>query len=209
MIYYVLKCEEGMYYVGKTNRDLHTRFKEHLFNSTCSFTSKYKPISIIFSKKGYGQFSEDNLVKKYMLKYGINNVRGGTYSTLKLSNNKIKFLKKELFSSIDGCFKCGRTSHFANKCYAKKDIYGESLSKLSNDTNGINATQNSYSNDNKSKRVRSSSECSEYGSSYIVESDVESSGESSDESEGEDDMEVLVKSFVKSVKSMYNYFLSK
>lgn len=199
MIYYVLKCEKDMYYVGKTDRDLHTRFKEHLFNSKCEFTSKYKPISIIFSKNVDidNQFAEDNLVKKYMLKYGINNVRGGSYSTLKLSNNKIKFIKKELFSSIDGCFKCGRTSHFANKCYAKTDIYGESLTKLP-----INYTKNTkIENCNKCESSEDKSE------SKSSEDESESSEDESESESSEDDMETIVKSFAKSIKSVYNYFI--
>jgi predicted GIY-YIG superfamily endonuclease len=195
MIYYVLKCEKGMYYVGKTDRELITRFKEHSFDSTCSFTSKYKPISILYSEqvdndntdenKTKNMFYEDNLVKKYMLEYGINNVRGGSYSTLNLSNTKIKFLKKELFSSINGCFKCGRTSHFCNKCYAKTDIFGESLITL---PPLYPKTIN--------KRVRSTSECSEYGGSDSSSSD-------------EDDMEMIAHSVAKTIKSVYNYFTKK
>lgn len=200
MIYYVLKCEKGMYYVGKTDRELITRFKEHSFDSTCSFTSKYKPISILYSEqvdnddteenKTKHMFYEDNLVKKYMLEYGINNVRGGSYSTLNLSNTKIKFLKKELFSSIDGCFKCGRNSHFANKCYAKTDIYGESL---------VTLPPLYPKTINKSKRVRNTSECSEYGGSSNEETN----------SSDEDDMEMIANSIARSIKSVYNYFTKK
>lgn len=191
MIYYVLKCEKGMYYVGKTDRNLATRFKEHLFDSTCSITSKYKPISILYREnvdnnngnKTKNMFYEDNLVKKYMLKYGINNVRGGSYSTLNLSNTKIKYLKVELFSSINGCFKCGRINHFANKCYAKTDIYGESLVTRS-------PTRFKSLNKNKSKKMENSSEGSEY----------------EDSEDSEDELEILAKSFANSIKSVYNYF---
>lgn len=149
MICYVLKCDKNMYYVGKTNRDLNTRFNEHLVNSTCSFTSKYKPISILYSVQIDNEniFYEDNLVKKYMLKYGINNVRGGSYSTINLSKHEIKCLKKELFSSIDGCFRCGRTNHFSNKCYANTDIFGETLVKYSTQIYKDKETSSEYSED--------------------------------------------------------------
>lgn len=120
MIVYVLKCEKNMFYVGSTNRNLKT-----IFNSTCSFTSKYKPINIVFSKKTHNIFEEDILLKKYMLKYGIHNVRGGYYSSLHLSKSDLNFLKSELFNYIGGCFKCGRKNHIDNKCNAKKDIFGD------------------------------------------------------------------------------------
>jgi hypothetical protein len=93
MIVYVLKCDKGMFYVGSTNKSSESKFREQLF------TSKYKPIRVIFSKKTYNIFEEDKLVKKYMMKYGIDNVRGGYYSSLNLSKSDINCLKNELFSN--------------------------------------------------------------------------------------------------------------
>ncbi len=93
MIVYVLKCDKGMFYVGNTNKSSESKFRENLF------TSKYKPIRIIFSKKTYNIFEEDKLVKKYMMKYEIDNVRGGYYSSLNLSKSDINCLKNELFSN--------------------------------------------------------------------------------------------------------------
>ena len=37
---------------------------------------------------------------------GIDNVRGGSYSSIKLSKEQKKFLKNELNGCNDRCFKC-------------------------------------------------------------------------------------------------------
>lgn len=101
MIVYVLKCEKGMFYVGSTNKSSESKIRENLF------TSKYKPIRVIFSKKTYNMFEEDKLVKKYMMKYGIHNVRGGYYDSLNLSKSDINCLKNELFSYDNHWFNNG------------------------------------------------------------------------------------------------------
>ena len=62
------------------------------------------------------EFDEDKYVKKYMLKYGIDNVRGGAYCQIMMSDEHYDFLKRELWHSQDQCILCGRTGHFANRC---------------------------------------------------------------------------------------------
>jgi len=112
---YVLKCEHNKYYVGKT-KDIESRYNDHCNGYGSEFTKKYKPINIIDIIKNADEFEEDKQVKKYMAKYGIENVRGGSYSTLKLPDYQIKALEKELLSSSDKCFKCGEEGHYANEC---------------------------------------------------------------------------------------------
>ncbi len=49
--------------------------------------------------------------KIYMKKYGIKNVRGGSYVTIKLNKNQIIFIKKEIYMADNRCLKCGRKGH--------------------------------------------------------------------------------------------------
>lgn len=112
---YVLKCEHNKYYVGKT-KDIESRYNDHCNGYGSEFTKKYKPINTIDIIKNADEFEEDKQVKKYMSKYGIENVRGGSYSTLKLLYYQIKSLEKELLSSSDKCFKYGEEGHYANEC---------------------------------------------------------------------------------------------
>ena len=81
---YVLQCENGKYYVGKTV-DLYQRFHNHFTGNGCVWTKKYKPIDIEEIIKNCDDFDEDKYTKQYMFKYGFNNVRGGSYCQIDLN----------------------------------------------------------------------------------------------------------------------------
>jgi predicted GIY-YIG superfamily endonuclease len=80
---YVLKCEQGKYYVGITSQTPERRLQEHLGGRKTYWTEKYPPISIL-DKKDLGNSTEqeakqieDLVTRRYMREKGINNVRGG------------------------------------------------------------------------------------------------------------------------------------
>ena len=89
MIYiYILRLQNNKYYVGKTKYP-NFRLEQH-FNSTAStWTTKYKPIEVVDIIKG-DAFDEDKYTKIYMAKYGILNVRGGSYCTVELTRDIIE-----------------------------------------------------------------------------------------------------------------------
>lgn len=81
---YVLKLEQGKYYVGITSQTPETRFQEHLGGTRSSYwTQQYKPIEIFDTKDlGYITISrakkyEERVTRKYMRRHGINSTRGG------------------------------------------------------------------------------------------------------------------------------------
>jgi predicted GIY-YIG superfamily endonuclease len=74
---YVLELESNKYYVGKS-KELEIRLENHFNNNGFSWTQKYKPIKILEIFKDCDDFDEDKYTLKYMSKYGINNVRGGS-----------------------------------------------------------------------------------------------------------------------------------
>ena len=114
-IIYVLQLEQNKIYIGKT-KDLNKRFNQHLNGKGSVYTNLYKPISIIENVNEYNEFDEDNYVKRYMKIYGINNVRGGSYSNLVLSRSQIEILNLEITHSENKCFKCGNLGHYSNNC---------------------------------------------------------------------------------------------
>ena len=99
---YILKLREGKYYIGKT-KNVEKRFNEHIAGNGSGWTKKYKPISLIKSIVSTSYFDEDKYVKEYMAKYGIENVRGGTYSNINLDANCISVLEKEIRHSKNLC----------------------------------------------------------------------------------------------------------
>ena len=121
---YVLKLEKGKWYVGKTT-DIMKRYQQHLNGSGSAWTSKYTPVSLVESRPIASSHDENNVTKDYMKKYGVENVRGGSYTEIKLDDSVISVLNKEFLGNTDKCFKCGLAGHFANKCKKNDELEEE------------------------------------------------------------------------------------
>ena len=127
---YILELENNKYYIGKTSR-IDKRFNEHLNGKGSRFTKIHKPIKIYKVYKELSEFDEDNYTKKYMKLFGIDNVRGGSYSNINLNDNQINLLNKELNSKDNLCYRCDRNTHNANDCYASININGSHIDNYS------------------------------------------------------------------------------
>jgi hypothetical protein len=112
---YILELENKKYYIGKTkNPDF--RLEQH-FNSTGSqWTKKYKPKKVLQIIPDCDDYDEDKYTRIYMDKYGINNVRGGSYVQIKLDKVTIENLEKMNRGTTNKCFLCGVKGHFAKEC---------------------------------------------------------------------------------------------
>jgi hypothetical protein len=112
---YVLECDDNKFYVGKTNR-INNRILEHFNNYGSEWTKKYRPLNVREIIENADNADEDKYVKIYMSKYGIHNVRGGSYSQITLPEYKLAALSDELNTLNNNCFKCGKPGHYANNC---------------------------------------------------------------------------------------------
>jgi len=112
---YILKCIESKYYVGKTI-NLDRRLEEHFSGYGCEWTNKYPPIELVENFEKADKYDEDKYVLKYMERYGIDNVRGGCWSTISIVPEERKMLEKRINSAEDRCHNCGDNGHFIRDC---------------------------------------------------------------------------------------------
>ena len=96
------------------------RYQEHLNGIGSVWTKEHRPVAVHSTTPMTDPLMEDLLVKKLMGKYGVDNVRGGTYSTLKLDSATTRLLNKELCHADGKCFTCGSKEHYAKDCKGQK-----------------------------------------------------------------------------------------
>lgn len=139
---YVLLLEEGKYYIGRSN-DVFKRCIEHFEGSGSCWTKKYKPLKLQKTIENVSPFEEDKMTKEYMLKYGIENVRGGTYTQIELTENQIQSINDEIRGAMDECLKCGKKGHFVTECvYYKQNKKSRVVSYDDDDDDGDSDNDN-------------------------------------------------------------------
>ena len=119
---YVLKLIKNKYYIGKSMEPF-TRINNHFKGLGSKWTKKYKPVEVMKVINECDQFDEDKYTKMYMAKYGIDNVRGGSYCGLFIDANTRKYINKEIATAFDKCFICGGYYHMANMCPDKYNSF--------------------------------------------------------------------------------------
>lgn len=110
---YTLKLAGGKFYVGKT-KDVIRRYEAHKAGD-CAWTKMYAPLNIETVVDG-DDFDEDKITKQMMLRYGIQNVRGGSYVQIELTPEQYKFLTNEFMMCGNLCVMCGQSGHFVKQC---------------------------------------------------------------------------------------------
>jgi len=81
-ILFVVKLQNNKYYLGLSN-NLTEIFNEHLYNKyNIEWMNLFKPLKILSVSYNYNYELLNNTVIEYMNTYGIENVRGGSYSNV-------------------------------------------------------------------------------------------------------------------------------
>ena len=112
---YILSLEQNKYYVGRTT-NITARLKHHNNNTGSAWTMKYKPISTLIVHNDCDVYDEDKYTIKMMAEYGIDNVRGGSFTQIHLSQNEIEIINKMINNACDICFNCYMSGHYITRC---------------------------------------------------------------------------------------------
>ena len=121
MVYiYVLKLEQNKYYIGKTNNPS-IRIDSHFHENGSAWTKLYNPIKLVELIPDCDDYDEDKYTKIYMDKYGIDNVRGGSFVSVKLDKSMVDCLIRMNNGTNNRCFSCGKEGHFSQDCDVSKE----------------------------------------------------------------------------------------
>jgi predicted GIY-YIG superfamily endonuclease len=114
---YVLLCENEKYYVGKT-ANLIACFQSHrnAESESCMWTRMYPPVQAVYCAVQVHNTDEDVQVKRIMMKYGIQNVRGGSYGDVVLEDFQLLALEKEFKTARGQCYTCSMSGHHSREC---------------------------------------------------------------------------------------------
>ena len=131
---YVLELEGGNYYVGKT-RHTFDRFDQHRDGSGARWT-KLHPVVGLYAFHKDRRDSDENMFTILMMKnFGIDKVRGGSWTNPIISDRSRKKLEKRIsrqrkrkwtYTGL-ACSRCGRDSHPVDYCYASFHTNGKAL----------------------------------------------------------------------------------
>lgn len=126
---YILELVDNKYYIGKSKiPDI--RLNKHFKNAGSCWTRKHPPISVLEVFEETDSLDEDFCTIRYMKKYGIDNVRGGSFCRLILAEEEKTVLLRLFRSAKDVCFLCGSDKHFVRHCKLNKKYKKDNVNNI-------------------------------------------------------------------------------
>ena len=125
---YVIKLENSKYYVG-SSKCMNRRIRVHSSGEYSCAWVKLHPFRCVYAlfpveddDTNLRQLEED-VVTDMIVKYGIDNVRGGSFTLPELSNEQRETILRIVTHRNDSCLKCGQNGHYMNACTNEKQSH--------------------------------------------------------------------------------------
>ena len=120
MTIYALKLADDKWYIGRT-ATVRSRVLAHFAGCGSAWTKLYLPLAVESQWPTSDPFDEDKHVLQYMKKYGLDNVRGGSWSQVHLSMEQQNSIKMQIANATDLCLRCHQPGHFILACPHKAE----------------------------------------------------------------------------------------
>lgn len=99
---YVLRLSGGRKYVGISD-DPMKALVMHKEGGVCAWTDRYRPESIMQIQRAISSDKLDHYVIRYMIQYGVENVRGGSWSTVRLTDADHRVIRNRISEERHDC----------------------------------------------------------------------------------------------------------
>ena len=136
---YVLECEDGNIYVGKTSKGI-KRLKQHIDGRGAEWTKMHKPKRVMEYYTNATDSDERKITDQMIKKHGAKKVRGAGLTKRKMSQKELDNLNKKAGFKVESkkkqknsvskstkCGRCGRSGHNRSQCYAKTTVDGKAV----------------------------------------------------------------------------------
>lgn len=88
---YILLLENDYYYIGESSNFIQS-YQQHIDKRSCEWTKLHRTITIAKVIQQTKEYTVDDCVIEYIKKYGIDKVRGGSFSDVVLSPKQLDLL---------------------------------------------------------------------------------------------------------------------
>jgi len=127
---YVLRLARGKWYVGTTGQSPRQRLATHERGAGSAWTRAHPVEAMVHTEDvpaATAGILETAKTLELMGRHGVGNVRGGSYSQRVLTLAQTEDVERQLRHNDGSCLRCGRSGHFASRCYARTHSGGGAI----------------------------------------------------------------------------------
>jgi predicted GIY-YIG superfamily endonuclease len=92
---YILLLENDHYYIGESSNFIQS-YQQHIDKRSCEWTKLHRTVTISKVIQQTNEYTVNDCVIEYIKKYGIDKVRGGSFSDVVLSPKQLDLLSNYL-----------------------------------------------------------------------------------------------------------------